>query len=103
MRDLQRAWLARARESQVISGADEFLLSIETSHTSVGPWLHVRLGPAFDISGLGLDWYQPEFVASDLARQACMAVFTDEDEYWIFTSRTDPETGHTPTPTDDHV
>lgn len=103
MRDLQNTWLARARASKVISEAGEFLLSIETSHTSVGPWLHVRLGAAFDISGLGLDRYQPEFVVSDLGRRACMAVFTDEDEYWIFSSRTDPETGRTPTPTDDHA
>ncbi|PJI93542.1 hypothetical protein [Luteimicrobium subarcticum] len=97
MRRLQEAWLDSARTAGVVSSTGEFLLSVQSS-TAIGPWTRVRLGVDFDISGLGLTWAVPEFVASDVDRTVSIGVSTEEDDYQIFVSRTDPVTGATDVP-----
>jgi hypothetical protein len=82
----------------LISPLGEFLLSVQDSGEDVGQWLHVRLTASFDIARLGANEFAPEFVATDLDRHVSTCVSTEEDDFQIFISYTDPLTGGTPVP-----
>jgi hypothetical protein len=99
--ELQSAWDREASRQKLLSEGAEFLLSISSEGNSERGWLHVRATGPINIAALDEHPGWPCFVASNLSRTVSLGVLSEEHEYLVLVSRTDPATGETPIPTGD--